>query len=74
MEHLSAVSFDFINDGEFDYSELGTLLMNAVDELGYECLGFDLRDVDYSSYPEYRNFEIAQGGIDFKWFDHFCNC
>lgn len=65
----SAVSFDFINDGEYDYSELGTFLMNAVDNADVECLGCDFREVDYSGYPEYKDKIITQGGIDFRWID-----
>ena len=66
----SGVSFDFICPGKnYPTSEMGGDLMEAIDMLGYSTFGYDFRDVDYSSYPEYanENDDISQGGIDFKW-------
>ena len=57
-------SFDFINDGEYDYRELERAIEDAVQELGYDTYGVDFRDVDYSNVPEYRDEIITQGGVD----------
>lgn len=63
----SSVSFDFICPGKDYPFTMGDDIMDAIDGLGYEALGFDFRDVDYS-HSDYasKNDQISQGGVDFN--------
>lgn len=65
----SSVSFDFINDGEYNFRTLESAILDAVGQADVYPLGFDVREVDYSGYPEYEDQIVTQGGVDFEWED-----
>ena len=65
----SAVSFDFIHDGNYDDRALESALFDAMEKADVTPIGIDFREVDYSNSPEFRDEIITQGGIDFEWTD-----
>lgn len=65
----SAVSFDFINDGNWNTKQLEGTITDAVEKADVYVLGVDFREVDYSGYPEYAGKIVTQGGVDFEWED-----
>ena len=71
-DHLSGISFDFIvSDEGYEFNWMEVRFDRAFRKIGLELVGFDIREVDYSMYPEYADANIAQGGIDFKWIDDY---
>lgn len=65
----SAVSFDFINDGNWNTQQLEGTITDAMERADVYPLGVDFREVDYSGYPEYAGKIVTQGGVDFEWED-----
>lgn len=67
-DHVSGISFDFIvSDGGYEYNWMEVQFDRAFSKIGLDLIGFDIREVDYTMYPEYADVEIAQCGIDFRW-------
>ena len=65
----SAVSFDFINDGNWNTRQLEGTIIDAIEKADVYPLGVDFRSVDYSGYPDYADKIVTQGGVDFEWED-----
>lgn len=67
---ISGFKFDFIvvyNYSEDIWDIVLDILTDVFEANGCEVVGYSLDEVDYSDVPEYREFDIVQAGVDFKW-------
>lgn len=72
--YTTGISFDFISEGKiYPETKIKHDLTQALNDLGYDVLGVDFRDVDYSNYSDYanQNDNISQCGIDFTHFGEY---
>lgn len=70
-DNTSGLSFDFTYVHTYDTSKLSQILDDVFSDFGLTILGVDFRSVDYSSYPEYRDINVSQCGVDFTWIDAY---
>lgn len=66
----SGFKFDFIvvyNYSEDIWDIVLDILTDVFEANGCEIAGYSLDEVDYSDVPEYKEFDIVQAGVDFKW-------
>lgn len=71
---ISGFKMDFIvvyNYSEDIWNIILDILTDAFEANGCEVVGYSLDEVDYSDIPEYREFEVIQAGVDFKWIDEY---
>lgn len=69
-KHLSGFKFDFIvmyNYSDNAWDTIKDIVETVFNANSCEVTGFDIDSVDYSDVPEYKEFEIAQAGVDFTW-------
>jgi len=69
--NLSQLSFDFIHDGYYSIDDMEVIVSAALEENGCEYQASQFESVDYSSYPEYADFNISQMSVDFTWSDDY---
>ena len=69
--NTSTVSFDFINDGDYDGNAIIDSVMDILRSYGTNPLGGSFEEVDYSGYPEYANEIVSQCNVDFEWEDDY---
>ena len=69
--NLSQLSFDFVHDGYYSIDDMEVIVSAALEENGCEYQASQFESVDYSSYPEYADFNISQMSVDFTWSDDY---
>lgn len=70
----SGFKMDFIvmyNYSESIWDNVLDILTDAFADNGCEVIGYSLDEVDYSNVPEYKEFEVIQAGVDFKWTNEY---
>lgn len=70
----SGFKMDFIvlyNYSESIWDNVLDILTDAFEGNGCEIVGYSLDEVDYSDSPDYREFDVIQAGVDFKWIDEY---
>ena len=68
--NTSGFKMDFIvvyNYSDSIWDIVLDILTDVFEQNGCEILGYSLDEVDYSDVPEYREFDVVQAGVDFKW-------
>lgn len=70
--HDSAVSMDYIGEPSvYGLRNIEDAIEKVFNNFGYECLGVDFTEVDYSGYPEYADEQVGQVGADFRWSESY---
>lgn len=63
----SQLSFDFVHDGYYTYDDIERIVDIALDTCDCVLTGLDIHSVDYSDYPEYKDYSVSQCSADFEW-------
>lgn len=69
--NTSTVSFDFVNDGDYNGHAIIDAVMDILRSYGVNPLGGSFEEVDYSGYPEYADEIVSQCNVDFEWEDDY---
>ena len=70
VRYVSSFTFDFIvmyNYSDDLYRIVKSIVNSVFEKNDCRVVGYDIREVDYSNSPEYREFDVVQAGIDFSY-------